>query len=247
MKTPFSMILQRSGSATFRKSFGLILVVEAVTIATAWLLLDSNISRWIHAKSAQVVQISQRAATSRDWSLIDTVPKDRNSSLFKRYFADVRDLSQKYFPQNDGDIYALVVKNGEGYIIDQNDAYPLDDAGPANRWEVAAYSSGRTTYNSIPYSDQNGTYIAAQTPIFRGGKVVGLIGAEYDSATLPEFQEIVKQAFWLSILPAVRSRSSLLTFLPACLSSRWSFFGASMRQLPPSVEEAWPQVILSTT
>lgn len=203
MKTLLNMILQRSNSSTFRRSFWLILVVEAVTIVTGWLLLDSNILRWIQGKSTQVVRMSQQAAESEDWSLIGTVPRDKNSPLFKHYFAAVRDLSREYFPHNDGDIYVLVVKHGEGYLIDQNDPYPMDDNGPPNRWELAAYSSGKTTYNTVPFSDQNGTYIAAQTPIFRDGKVVGLVGAEYDSATLSDLQDIVKRAFWLSILPAI--------------------------------------------
>jgi DNA-binding CsgD family transcriptional regulator len=55
----------------------------------------------------------------------------------------------------------------------------------------------------VPYSDQDGTYLAANTPIFRDGKVVGLLSAQYDSATYDEFQGIVRRAFWLSILPAI--------------------------------------------
>jgi hypothetical protein len=79
----------------------------------------------------------------------------------------------------------------------------MDLADKSNKWELAAYATGKTTYNDVPYSDDTGTYIAAQTPIYRNGKIVGLVTAEYDSATLGEFQGIVRKAFWLSVLPAI--------------------------------------------
>ena len=79
----------------------------------------------------------------------------------------------------------------------------LDEIGKANKWELAAYATGKTTYNDVPYSDNTGTYIAALTPIYRNGRIVALAAAEYDSATLAEFQGIVSRAFWLSVLPAI--------------------------------------------
>lgn len=196
-------IVQRSSSQTFRRSFALILVTQAVTIVAAWLLLDSNVSRWTQERALQAVRISQKVASSADWSLIGTVPIERDTPLFENYRHALAKLSKQYFPQNEGDVYLAVVEHGETYIIDPSDQYGLDDSGKANRWELAAYSTSKTTYNVVPYSDETGTSLAALTPIFQNGKIVGLLGAQYDSATYDEFQGIVRRAFWLSILPAI--------------------------------------------
>ena len=197
------VIAQRSGSPTFRRFFGLILVAEAITIFVAWLLLDANISGWIHEKSAQAVRISQQAASNEDWTLVDTIPKGKDSLLFEKYRKTLKRISEQQFPHNEGGVYLAVVERGEAYILDPGDPHPMDDVGKANRWELAAYASGKTTYNAVPYSDDTGTFLEALTPISRNGKIVGLVGAEYDSATLPEFRELVLKAFWLSILPAI--------------------------------------------
>jgi DNA-binding CsgD family transcriptional regulator len=203
MSSVLRSILQPFGGRTFRQSFALILVAEAITIFAAWALLDSNASRWIHARSIQAVRISHQTAASADWSLVGTVPKGRSSPLFEYYRNLLKGLSQKQFPRNEGDVALKVVDRGEEYAIDPDDPYPMDDLGKANHWELDAYASGRITQNPVPYSDDTGTYLAAYTPIFRNGKVVGLLEAEYDSATLTDFQGIVRQAFWLSILPAI--------------------------------------------
>jgi DNA-binding NarL/FixJ family response regulator len=166
-------------------------------------LLDANISAWIREKSAQVVRVSQQVASDNDWSLVDTIPKEKNSLLFEKYRNALRRLSQERFPHNEGAVYLAVVERGEAYVVDPGDPHPLDDFGKANRYELAAYSSGKTTYNEVPFSDDTGTYIEALTPISRNGRVVGLVGAEYDSAQLPELRELVLRAFWLSILPAI--------------------------------------------
>ena len=199
----FRAIAMRSSSPTFRRSLALILVAEVITIFVAWFLLDSNVSRWTHDKAMQAVRISQKVASSADWSLISTVPRKRDSALFEKYRSALKKLSRRYFPQNEGSVYLVVVENGEDYIIAPNDQYPMDHDGKASKWELAAYATGKTTYNVVPYSDEDGTYLAANTPIFRNGKIVGLLGAQYDSATYDEFQAIVRKAFWLSILPAI--------------------------------------------
>ena len=199
----FRTIAARSDSPTFRRSFAVIIIAEAITIFVAWFLLDSNISRWTSDKAMQAVRISQKVESSEDWSLIGTVPKKRDSALFDKYRSALTRLSQQYFPQNEGSVYIVVVERGEDYVITPSDQYPMDDDGKASKWELAAYATGKTTYNLVPYSDQDGTYLAANTPIFRDGKVVGLLSAQYDSATYDEFQGIVRRAFWLSILPAI--------------------------------------------
>jgi len=195
-------LVERSSSQTFRRSFAVILVAEAVTIGVAWLLLGFGISRWLSTRSAQVVTISQQAAAASDWSLVDKVPKDRDSALFQSYAKQLKALSNKYFPRDEGDVYLAIVERGEEYRVDPFDPHWMDYAGKANEWEVAAYATGKTTHNAQPYSDESGTYLGAFTPIFRGSKVVGVVAAEYDSATLGELEGLVKNAFWLSLLPA---------------------------------------------
>lgn len=203
MGAVFRTISARSASPTFRRSFAVIIVAEAITILVAWFLLDSNISRWTTDKAMQAVRISQEVASSEDWSLIDRVPKKRDSALFDKYRSTLTRLSQRYFPQNEGSVYVVAVERGEDYVITPSDQYPMDDDGKASKWELAAYATGKTTYNVVPYSDQDGTYLAANTPIVRDGKVVGLLSAQYDSATYDEFQGIVRKAFWLSLMPAI--------------------------------------------
>lgn len=195
---------------------GLVIVVEAVTIITAWLLLDSNISRWLHDRTVQTIHIAQASAAGADWSLVDRIPKatevrrkgdvvrtEVESPLFDRYRQALSDLTDKYFGETEGDVYLVVVDKGIEYRIDPFDQHPMDRFYKANEWETAAYQSGKTTYITIPYSDGSGTYVAAFTPIYRSGKIVGLVAAEYDSATLAEFRGIVRKTFWLSILPAL--------------------------------------------
>lgn len=203
MKDFLKNIALRSSSPTFLRSFVLILIVEGVTILTAWFLLDSNVSKWTSDKAAQAVRISQQSAGSADWSLADTVPSDRDTPLFYKYERELTALSKQYFPQNEGDVSIVVVRHGAFYLIDPYDQHPMDYGDKANEWQLAAYASGKTTYNVVPHSDGTGTYLAAYTPIRRNGKVIALLEAEYDSATFAEFQGIVKKAFWLSIAPAV--------------------------------------------
>lgn len=203
MSSLISAIANRSSSPIFIRSFALILVVEAVTILTAWFLLDSNVSKWTSDKAAQAVRISQAVAKAEDWSLADTIPSDRDTALFDRYEKRLATFSKQYFPQNEGDVSVVVVRNGASYITDPYDQHPMDYGDKANKWQLAAYASGETTYNEVPFSDGTGTYLAAYTPIRRDGKVIALLEAEYDSATFTEFQAIVKKAFWLSIAPAV--------------------------------------------
>lgn len=199
----FRNLVLRSSSPAFRRSFAVILLAEAITILVAWFLLDSNVSRWTHEKALQAVRISQKVASSDDWSLIGLVPRKRDSTLFEKYRGELTRLSKQFSPQGEGSVYLVLVDRGEDYVITPSDQYPMDDDGPASKWELAAYATGKTTYNLVPYSDNDGTYLAANTPIFRNGKIVGLLSAEYDSATYDEFQAIVRKAFWLSILPAI--------------------------------------------
>ena len=51
------------------------------------------------------------------------------------------------------------------YRLDPFDPHGLDYAGKVNRWESAAYSSRKTTYNVVPSPDETGTYLAAFAPV----------------------------------------------------------------------------------
>lgn len=217
MKTFFATIAHRSSSPTFRRALLLILIVEAVTIVTAWLLLDGNISRWLHDRTMKTISITRAVARDGDWSLISTIPFAKEvrqngtlvrtevaTPLFESYRRKLNDLTDKYFADIEGDAYLVVVDaKGIEYRIDPFDDHPMDQFEKANQWETAAYKSGETTYMTVPYSDISGTYIAAYTPIRKDGKIVGLVAGEYDSATLDEFRGIVKRTFLLSILPAL--------------------------------------------
>jgi DNA-binding CsgD family transcriptional regulator len=196
-------VVQRSTSGTFRRSFALILIAEAVTILVAWFLLGINVNRWIHGKTVQAIQISQQAASGADWSLVHKVPKDQDSALGDLYQSRLYKISHRHFLRNEGSVYLAYIERGEEYAITPAGQPPIVDGGKANRWEHEAYATRKTSYTPVPISDDSGTYIAAYTPILHNGKVIGLVGAEYDSAPLADFQGLVRTAFWLSIIPAI--------------------------------------------
>jgi DNA-binding CsgD family transcriptional regulator len=165
--------------------------------------LDFNVNRWIAAKSAEAVRISERVAEGYDWSAIDEIPKgDENSTVFRAYLQRVESLSQRYFHAKEGSVYLSVIDQGEEYDIDPGDR-TFYDFGPANDVELRAYKSHAPTSTATPISDSSGTFIGAYTPLLKNGRVVGLLGAEFDSAPLSDFQGIVSSAFWFSILPAL--------------------------------------------
>jgi DNA-binding CsgD family transcriptional regulator len=178
-------------------------MAEAITILAAWVLLGVNTNEWLRDRSMQAVGISQASAAQGDWSRMGEVPRGHDSVLFENYRKTLTALSSKFFPQNDGDVYLVYIIDGKEYRIDPYDVVPFDYVGAPSRWEVAAYASRRTTYNLVPYSDNFGTYLGAYTPIVADNKVIGLVAAEYDSATFDEFQGLVRKAFWYSVIPAI--------------------------------------------
>src|ERR1700734_3444455 len=188
MKLFLGKIAKSFASPTFRTALGLVIIVEAVTITTAWLLLDSNISRWLHNRTLQTIHIAQASAANADWSLVDKIPKaievrrngdvvrtEVETPLFNRYRQVLSDLTDRYFGEIEGDVYLVVVDHGIEYRLDPFDQHPMDRMEKANSWETAAYRSGRSTYMTKPYSDISGTYLAAYAPIIRNGEVVGLV------------------------------------------------------------------------
>jgi DNA-binding CsgD family transcriptional regulator len=199
----FRSIANLFGSATFRKTFILVLIAEAITICGARLLLGVNIDRWIHDKAMQAVRISQSAASSTDWMTADKIPIDRDSALFQQYLKKVNYLSNQQFKgAQDGEVFLVVIHRGKAYEINADEPPPMAHNGKANPAELGAYQTRKTAYTPFPLSDQDGTYLAAYTPVLRNGAVVGLVAAEFDTATLADMREIVRRAFWLSILPA---------------------------------------------
>jgi DNA-binding CsgD family transcriptional regulator/sensor histidine kinase regulating citrate/malate metabolism len=205
MKSMIQNILDLSRSQTFRTSLLLILVAEAVTIVLGWALINSNITKTVRDEASQLVQLSQMAADSGDWSAIGTVPKEKKGSkLFATYRQKLKGLSKQHFPNNQGAFFITVLDGKEEWILTQDDPTdPMFDNGEADPWELKAYSSGKPTHTDSPYTDDTGTSMLAYTPIFRNAKIVGLIGVTLDSATLADLQEKLGKVYWLSVLPAI--------------------------------------------
>lgn len=197
-------LVQRLSSQIFWTSFAIVVAAQVVTIVIAWLLLGANINGWIAARVAQTLQIAQYTASQSSWDRIDKIPENDDSALGDNYASRLKKLSEKYFHRNEGQVYLVVVDRGEEYNILGVQSPPLSDAGDkANPWELRAYATRRVTYTPEPISDNNGTYVAAYIPILRAGKVLGLVAAEYDSATLSDLRSVVFTAFWKSIIPGI--------------------------------------------
>lgn len=196
-------IVKRVTSRSFRRLFLVILAAQTVTIIVAWVLLGFNANRWIRAKALQAERVSEQTALAEDWSGIRSVPRGKDSELGDKYQDKLYNLSKKYFLRDEGSVYLVTVVNGEEYDISPGSPVPLDDGGKANQWEIEAYEKRGVIYSPTPIIDDSGTYLAAYTPILHDGKVVGLVAAEYDSAPLADFQNIVGTAFWQSIIPAI--------------------------------------------
>lgn len=195
-------ILKRLTGKTFWKLFALILVPEAATLSATWFLLDANANGWISDKAQRAIWVSQQAARSGAWSLIDSIPKDKTSALFDRYADRLEKLSKRYFLRDDGSVYLAIVDQDTEYDIATGNTMPVDN-GKANSALTKAYATKKLTYLPGPISDDSGTYIAAFTPIVRNGKTIGLVAAEYDSAPLSVFQATVRTAFLYSSVPAI--------------------------------------------
>lgn len=196
-------IVQRSMSSTFRRSFAIILLAQAVMIAVAWLLLGINTDRWIRGKVAQAISVSQQVASSADWSAVATIPRNTDSALGERYLSKLTKISRRYFIRDEGAVYLAVADQGEEYDILPSDVNPMDDMGKADPPILRAYATRALAFTPVPLSTDNGTYLAAYTPILKDGKVVGVVAAEYDTAPLQDFTSIVRSAFWLSVIPAI--------------------------------------------
>jgi DNA-binding CsgD family transcriptional regulator len=194
--------LQPFTRETFRTSFRIIVIAEAITILVAALFLQVGVNLWIHAKVAQAIPISQQVASSANWDLVDNIPKDQDSALGDRYQDKLGKFTDQYFHHDEGATYLVVVQRGEEYDTYEGNA-PMDDIGKANQSELMAYATHKTTYTPTPISDSEGTYLAAYTPIFRNGKVVGLVAAEYDEGPLSDLRSVVRKSFAFSSIPAL--------------------------------------------
>ena len=214
MRSMMLAIIRPSGSRTFLRSFGLILAAEAVTICVAWFMLGINTTAWIDEQTARLVPISQQAASRSDWSRLDEILGNKSTSLRETYSRQLAKLSRPVFGM-EGEIYIIVSDHGHSYEIYGSDPSPTD-VGQTPPWELEAYSTRKTTHTPGPYSDNGGTYLAACTPIERNGRVIGLVAAETDSATLAGFQGVVHRAFWWSILPAILA-SLVISYVLACM------------------------------
>jgi DNA-binding CsgD family transcriptional regulator/nitrogen fixation/metabolism regulation signal transduction histidine kinase len=210
--------LLRSRSKIFRRAFLAIIIGEIFTILYAWLFLGFGIKLWLHTKNELIIQAAQHAATAADWSQVDRIPDDRESMLSDTYEKRLLELSSQYFKHLEGSVYLATIDQGEEDNIfggPGGDDEPIQDVGKANQWERAAYAARKMTYTPEPIADSEGTYLAAYVPILRNGKVIGLVAAQYDSASLADFKSIVNMAFWFSALPAILVSVVVAAFLAA--------------------------------
>lgn len=194
--------VRRMTSRAFWKFFGIMLIAELITMGVAWLLLGANTQRWINEKAIRALHIAQEVASSRDWSLIDRVPIDRDTDLGTTYGKLLNALDDRYFSHLEGGIYLVTIKNGEEYDLSADDT-SMSDTTKANPTEVESYEKRTATYSPTPIVDDWGTYLAGYVPIFRDGKVLGLVATEIDSASLTDFQSVIQSVFLKSIVPAI--------------------------------------------
>jgi hypothetical protein len=144
MRSIIQDIFRRSSSRTFLRSFGLILAAEAVTIAVAWFILGANTTAWINEQTAHLVPISQKAASSSDWSRLDEILGDKNTALRETYSRQLSKLSRPIFGM-EGELYIVVVDRGHSYEIYGSDPSPTD-VGQTPPWELEAYSTRKPTH-----------------------------------------------------------------------------------------------------
>lgn len=200
MKAIFLGVVRRSTSRTFLVFLSLILAAEAVTFSVAWLMLDRNTIAWINEQTERLIPISQRAASSADWSRLADALDDKNDALRKNYSRELARMMHSWVGK-EGSIFAVILYSGKSYEF-----YPSDPELTeleTTAWEREAYSTHKTTFTPAPYTDEIGTYLAAYTPVMRDGHVIGLIAASVDSATLSDFHGIVRQTFFFSLLLAL--------------------------------------------
>jgi DNA-binding CsgD family transcriptional regulator len=195
-------LIRSATRRSFLNIFGIILIAELFTVFFAWSLLGVTTNQWIKAKAMLALRITQEAASSGDWSLVDKIPKDRDTAVGIRYGKMLSKLDDKYFPHKEGAVYLVSLENGEEYDVGGDDTQ-MSDTAEANQWETTAYAKGVTVYSPIPIVDDYGTYVAGYVPINRNGKVRGLIAAEFDTAPLGDFQSVVRKTFLLSIIPVL--------------------------------------------
>lgn len=185
------------------KFFNILFITELLIILVAWFCLNIGLNLWIKGKTSELIGITHQALAGADWSRVREITKDDpNSLLLQKYRKLVMTLTKQFFPHNDGDISVVMIKDRQEYLLVSSDPTPVEYYGPANRWEMEAYS-GKVTYSPQPYADNIGTHLTAFAPILKNGKVIALIAADFDSTSLRNFKGIVGMAFGWAIGPAV--------------------------------------------
>lgn len=201
--------------SNFLRFFLILLIAEFVTVLAAWFLLNYGLKLWIRQKAHEMVKISNAVQTEVDWSRLDEIREGQSHSpVFLGYMRKINALNKKYFPRNDGDISAITILKGTEYSIVSEDSKPYDEVTKANNLELEAMK-GRPTFSPMPYADEIGTHLSAFAPVIKNGKVIALITADFDSASLQNFQDIVKTSFWWAIGPAILISLILASLLAA--------------------------------
>lgn len=195
--------MRRFKNPDFLRFFLLLLIAELVPILVAGLFLNHGLSNWIHNKTEKLIYISKSAQASEDWSRLDQIKKGQpHASVYVDYLSKIKRLNKTYFPRNDGDVSAIKIVNGEEYILVGDASDPYEDLGRANKYELEAFK-GTVAFSPAPYADMIGTHLTACAPVLKNGEVIALIVADFDSASLQNFQEIVKASFAWWMGPAL--------------------------------------------
>lgn len=136
--------------------------IESVGEATAW-----GVENWLTQRVKMAEEIAYTLSTAEDF---DDAVSHLRSPVYEETFI------WTYFGEADGT-----------YHIWPHDELPADYDPTTRPWYEAAVDSGRTTLTE-PYYDiaTEVETITVATPVFRDGKVIGVVGADFSTATLSE-------------------------------------------------------------
>lgn len=137
--------------------------IESIGASTAW-----GVENWLTERVKMAEQIAHELSELDD---IDDAVNNLRSPIFETTFI------WTYFGEADGTYHI----------------WPLDDELPADYdprtrpWYLAAIEAGRTTLTEPYFDIATGVEtITVATPVYRDGKVIGVVGADFSTETLSD-------------------------------------------------------------
>ncbi len=137
--------------------------IESIGASTAW-----GVENWLTERVKMAEQIAYELSELDD---IDDAVNNLRSPIFEKTFI------WTYFGEADGTYHI----------------WPLDDELPADYdprtrpWYLAAIEAGRTTLTEPYFDIATGVEtITVATPVYRDGKVIGVVGADFSTETLSD-------------------------------------------------------------